>query len=80
MAIESRPWSQFDNRCDRCGAESWIKFDRIISLNEVETHVQEFFFCGHHGRKNSEVLADQGWEIEDYSELIALTDPLLATP
>lgn len=79
MAIESKPWNQFDNRCERCGSESWVKFDRIISLNEVETHVQEFFFCGHHGRKHSTALTSSGWAIEDYSELIALTDPALVS-
>lgn len=66
----TRTWSAGENRCDRCQAESWFHFERLTQLNEVETHVQDFYFCGHHGRRYADTLAAAGFEHTDYTGLI----------
>lgn len=68
--INVRPWMPFENRCDACGAESWVRLQRIIPLKKQNTHVQEMYFCGHHGRKYGKTMEEQGWDGDDYTSQI----------
>lgn len=70
--MEDRTWNAYENRCDRCGAESWFRFERLLTTNAVgdPLEVQDFYFCGHHGRKVYDALIQQGWTVDDFTHQI----------
>lgn len=47
-----------DHRCDRCGAQAYIR----ATLRAVE-----LLFCAHHGSEHGSALRDQGAIIHDES-------------
>jgi hypothetical protein len=59
-----RPWTAHENRCDRCGAESFFRMSKLVDQKEV----LQLFFCGHHGRKIGPAMID--WFSEDYTHEI----------
>lgn len=54
------------DRCDRCGAQAYIRA-RLVSGGEL-------FFCGHHGREFVPALRDKAVDIVDE------TDRLIENP
>lgn len=52
-----------DSRCDRCGAQAFVK----AMHPDMST---ELLFCGHHGRKNLDALVNQGWTLNDQTPFI----------
>jgi hypothetical protein len=48
-------------RCDRCGHRAYV-----IAMKEDST----LSFCGHHGNKNVDALANSGWDILDFTDHI----------
>lgn len=47
------------DRCDRCGAQAYIRA-RLVSGGEL-------LFCAHHGREHLPALADKALDIRDES-------------
>lgn len=43
------------DRCDRCGAQGYIKFRH--------PHLGELLFCAHHARDHEPALRSQGFEV-----------------
>lgn len=64
--MEDRTWNAYENRCDRCGAESWFRFERLVD----EDTVQDFYFCGHHGRQHQAALVEAGFTADDFTHQI----------
>lgn len=71
-----KPWNQFDNRCDACGAESWVRFERIVEIYNNDTAVQEIHLCGHHSTVHRNALVAFGWTVDDYTHLIDAKDEI----
>lgn len=53
--LSSKDITPFD-RCDRCGAQAWMRAFKEDS---------ELFFCGHHGNKHFVSLFSQGFIVQD---------------
>ncbi|MEY3407935.1 MAG: hypothetical protein RL038_996 [Actinomycetota bacterium] len=49
------------DRCDRCGAQAYVK---------VEMAFGELLFCGHHYNQNSAALASTAVSVHDETHLI----------
>jgi hypothetical protein len=49
------------DRCDRCGAQAYVK---------VELPFGELLFCGHHYAANSSALKDTAVSVHDETHLI----------
>jgi hypothetical protein len=58
------------DRCDRCGAQAYIRA-RLVSGGEL-------LFCAHHGRQHLPALQGQAEEIHD--ESARLTEPATSAP
>lgn len=56
-----RKLNRSHDRCDRCGSEAFI----IAFKNDME-----LLFCGHHGKENIIALKNNGWNIQDYTDMI----------
>lgn len=54
------------DRCDRCGAQAYIRA-RLVTGGEL-------LFCAHHGRKHLPLLQAQASEIQDESDRLVGTD------
>ena len=63
VAAEPAPGARLthDDRCDRCGAQAFV---RVLLANG------DLLFCGHHGRRHGDVLAEVALAVEDYTETI----------
>jgi hypothetical protein len=48
------------DRCDRCGAQAYIRA-RLVSGGEL-------LFCAHHGRRHLPALMDQALDIRDETD------------
>lgn len=55
------------NRCDRCGAQAYVRA-RLASGGEL-------YFCAHHGRQHLPKLAHLAVEIHDESDRLRDTVP-----
>ncbi|MEV6332393.1 hypothetical protein [Streptomyces sp. NPDC051909] len=60
-SAENRPLTALD-RCDRCGAQAYIR--------AVLGHGRELVFCVHHGRQHRHALEWQASHIQDESHLL----------
>ncbi len=58
------------DRCDRCGAQAYVRA-RLISGGEL-------FFCAHHGREHLDKLQDLAAEIHDESSRLNEAEPDMA--
>ena len=58
------------DRCDRCGAQAYIRA-RLISGGEL-------LFCAHHGRQHLPALQDKTSDIHDESDRLIETAPATA--
>ncbi|MPZ61502.1 MAG: hypothetical protein GEU93_09430 [Propionibacteriales bacterium] len=63
-ALASRPTLNAHDRCDRCGAQAYIRVELAGG--------GELLFCGHHGRKHLDGLRSVALRIHDETE--RLTD------
>jgi hypothetical protein len=59
----TRPLTAAD-RCDRCGAQAYVR--AVLAGGEL-------LFCAHHGRKFSEALRAKGADIQDETERLSQT-------
>lgn len=53
------------DRCDRCGAQAYIRA-RLVTGGEL-------LFCAHHGRQHLPALMDQAVDIRDESDRLSET-------
>ncbi|MDR1186995.1 MAG: hypothetical protein LBK95_06005 [Bifidobacteriaceae bacterium] len=62
---EQAPRLTAQDRCDRCGARSYIRATLMSG---------ELLFCGHHGRESMDALRSQAIQIDDFTdELVGVT-------
>ena len=69
-ALASHPPLTATDRCDRCGAQAYIR----VTL----TSGGELLFCAHHGRAHEARLREMSVEFQDESSALAAT-PAVAT-
>ena len=62
MTATAAPALTAADRCDRCGAQAYVRV--------VMPSGNELFFCGHHYSENAEVLALKALEVHDGTHLI----------
>ena len=55
-ATTSSPSLSVADRCDRCGAQAFVR---------VVLRAGELLFCGHHGRENAKALEGVALFVED---------------
>ena len=59
------------DRCDRCGAQAYIRA-RLVTGGEL-------LFCAHHGKKYNEGLSKVALEIHDFSDTLLAEERTKAT-
>ncbi len=64
-ALASHPPLTATDRCDRCGAQAYIR----VTL----TSGGELLFCAHHGRAHEARLREMSVEFQDESSALAAT-------
>jgi hypothetical protein len=64
-AVASGPSLTAEDRCDRCGAQAYIRV-------ELSTG-GELLFCAHHGREHADKLRSVALNIQDETERLAET-------
>ena len=62
MSQTAAPALTAADRCDRCGAQAYV---RVVLEGGLE-----LFFCGHHYSENAAALADRALEVHDGTHLI----------
>lgn len=62
MSATAAPALTAADRCDRCGAQAYV---RVVLVNGLE-----LYFCGHHYSANASALADKAIEVHDGTHLI----------
>ena len=60
MTTALAPELTAEDRCDRCGAQAYIRA-RLVSGGEL-------LFCAHHGRQHIPALMDKAIDIHDETE------------
>ena len=63
MTSTSAPALTATDRCDRCGAQAYV---RVLLHNGLE-----LLFCAHHYTENAAALADKAAEVHDGTHLIS---------
>lgn len=63
-----RKLEQFQDRCDRCSAQS---FARAVKISD-DNSLLELLFCGHHFRTHGYRLGLEGWLLQDNTDEINL--------
>ncbi len=69
-ALAERPALNATDRCDRCGAQAFVRVELTSGL--------ELLFCAHHAREHEDKLRDVAASIHDESGRLAST-PASAT-
>lgn len=64
-ALASHPPLTAADRCDRCGAQAYIR----VTLSSGG----ELLFCAHHGRAHEDKLRELSSSFQDETELLAAT-------
>ncbi|MFT4299122.1 MAG: hypothetical protein QM597_05770 [Aeromicrobium sp.] len=64
-ALAERPTLNATDRCDRCGAQAYVRVELASGL--------ELLFCAHHARAHEEKLRDLEATIHDESGRLAAT-------
>lgn len=54
------------DRCDRCNAQAFIYAYKVTDSADF----LEVFFCGHHGKRFTSDLENQGFTVEDSRDMI----------
>lgn len=68
MTTALAPQMTAADRCDRCGAQAYIRA-RLVSGGEL-------FFCAHHGREFVPALRDKALDITDETERLTESPPV----
>ncbi|MFT4188343.1 MAG: hypothetical protein QM621_07135 [Aeromicrobium sp.] len=64
-ALAERPTLNATDRCDRCGAQAYVRVELPGGL--------ELLFCAHHARAHEDKLRDVATSITDESSKLAAT-------
>lgn len=81
MSDNKRPWETYENRCDRCDAESWFRATKIEDMDPANFSTTEgptLYFCGHHGHKFQVALEAQDFYVENWYHEINLAPSISA--
>ncbi|PRY18424.1 hypothetical protein CLV37_101669 [Kineococcus rhizosphaerae] len=70
MTTLSSPSMTASDRCDRCGAQAYVR----VQLSAGG----ELLFCAHHGREHGQALRAAGADIHDESQKLAATSSTAA--